>query len=127
LPNLTAVGHGLKSGFCFFDTTPYNLDLPGSPQAAVYNSLGCGSQSATSSTMGLSIGWGDTYPKGLPGQEIDITGLTAGDYRLRVMADEAAQYYEKTRANNANWTDIRLSYGTDGTAHIVVLAKGPQP
>ncbi|MDQ1519795.1 MAG: hypothetical protein QOI55_868 [Actinomycetota bacterium] len=127
LPDVTAARHSLKTGFCFFDTTPYNLDLPGSPQAPIYNSLSCGAQTATSSTMGLSIGWGDTYPKGLPGQEVDITGLAAGDYRLRVMADEAANYFEKTRANNANWTDFRLSYDTDGTAHIQVLAQGPQP
>ena len=121
------VNHSLKSGFCFFDTSPYNLDLPGSPQAPVYNSLGCGAQDAIVSTMGLSVGWGDTYGRGLPGQEIDASGLPAGDYRLRVMADEAGNYYEQTRANNANWSDFHLTYDTSGNAHIQVFATGPQP
>jgi hypothetical protein len=127
MPNMTFVAKSLKGGFCFFDTTPYNFDLPGAPTAAIYNSLNCGAQSALSSAMGLSIGWGDTYPKGLPGQEIDITGLPAGNYRLKVTADEAKAYWEQTRANNANWTDFRLSYTAAGKASITVTGQGPQP
>jgi hypothetical protein len=127
LPDVTFLRQSLKSGFCFFDTTPWNLSLPRAPQSPVYNSLDCGAQSATTSSMGLSIGWGDTYPKGLFGQEIDITGLAAGDYRVQVIADEDARYYEKTRANNTNWTDFRLSYLSDGRARIAILATGPQP
>jgi Lysyl oxidase len=127
LPSLTFTAQSNKAGFCFFDTTPYNLSLPGAPQAAIYNSLNCGAETATESTMGLSVGWGDTYPKGLQGQEIDVTGLPAGDYRLQVTADAAAQYFEKTRANNANWTDFRLSFSGTGQASIQVLGRAPQP
>src|SRR5690348_18142332 len=47
-----------RSGFCFFDVTPYKLTLPGAPQSAVYNSLDCGAKTALESSMGLSIGWG---------------------------------------------------------------------
>jgi hypothetical protein len=127
LPDVTFVRQSLKTGFCFFDTTPWNLSLSGAPQSPVYNSLNCGAQSATTSGMGLSIGWGDTYPKGLVGQEIDISGLAAGDYRVQVMADEDARYYEKKRTNNTNWTDFRLSYLSDGRAQIAILATGPPP
>jgi lysyl oxidase len=127
LPNMTLVARSLKAGFCFFDTTPYNFDLVGAPTAAIYNSLNCGAQSALTSGMGLSIGWGDTYPKGLPGQEIDITGVPAGKYRLQVTADEAKAYWETTRANNSNWTDFTLSYTTAGKASISVTGQGPQP
>jgi hypothetical protein len=77
--------------------------------------------------MGLSVGWGDTYPKELPGQEIDITGLPAGDYRLQAIADEDDKYHEQTRANNTAFTDFRLSYDGTGRASILVLAQGPNP
>src|SRR5690349_13731213 len=95
LPDMTFAGKSLKSGFCFFDVTPYKLTLPGAPQTAIYNSLDCGAQTALESSMGLSIGWGDTYPKGLVGQDIDITGLAAGNYRLQVTADAGHVLYEK--------------------------------
>jgi hypothetical protein len=124
LPDLALVGQAFKSGFCFFDTTPHDLGLPGAPQWPIYDSVGCGEQPSTVSTMGLSIGWGDTYPKELPGQEIDVTGLAAGDYRLQVTADEDKKYFESTRDNNHAWTDFRLSYLSDGRARITILGEG---
>lgn len=127
MPDLTYVKQSTKSGFCFFDTTTYDLTLPGAPQSAVYGSLNCGAETATDSRMGLSIGWGDTYPRSLPGQGIDVTGLAAGNYRLLVTADAGRKFFEKTRANNDNWVDFRYWYGSGGNAHVEVQGTGPQP
>ena len=63
---------GRKQAFCLED---YERD-PGSPTAgpAVY----------TCSNQGISIGWADTYGSYLDGQWLDITGVQAGQYWLRV-------------------------------------------
>lgn len=57
LDNGVKVGTDAKSGFCFLDTDPYRLALPGAPQTARYDGSGCGTQSALTPTMGLSVGW----------------------------------------------------------------------
>lgn len=109
IDNGSKVGTSMKGGFCFFDTTAYRLSLPGAPQQRVYNGAGCGT-SATGLTvdMGLSVGWGDTYPWNLPDQFIDVTGLSAGRYRLIATADPLGQFHEGSEANNVTWVDIQL-------------------
>ena len=69
------VGSLAKHGFCFWDNVEYRLTLAGAPQTPVYT--GCGSSSTLlSTTVGLSVGWGDIYPSRLDNQYVDITGLT---------------------------------------------------
>ena len=53
--------HGSKVGFCFFDTTLWDPDLPGSPASPVYHESTCGGASALSNRIGISVGWGDRY------------------------------------------------------------------
>jgi hypothetical protein len=77
--------------------------------------------------MGMSVGWGDTYPKSLPGQQIDVASLPAGNYRLLVTADANRWFFEKTRANNDNYIDFRLSWGTGGRASLTVIGQGTNP
>jgi hypothetical protein len=113
------VGTAAKHGFCFFDNSPYRLSLPRAPQSAVYT--GCGTASSLTVTMGLSVGWGDVYRWSLPDQYIDITGLTAGRYRLLVTADAANWFVESSNSNNATWVDLQLK----GNARPRVLAYGP--
>ena len=81
------LGSVVKSGFCFFDTDAVRPDLPGAPAAKVYASEDCGGQFDSANLMGLSVGWGDEYPWHLFEQEIDITDLPEGRYRLRATAD----------------------------------------
>ena len=105
--NPVRVGVGAKQGFCFWDNAAYRLTLPGAPQSAVYRSCG-NSGSLTSVTMGLSIGWGDTYRWSTVGQWVDITGLTAGSYRLSATADARAEFLEASESNNTAWVDIHI-------------------
>lgn len=124
LDNGVKVGTGAKAGFCFLDTTAYRLSLAGAPQSAQYRNSGCGTQTSTSLTMGLSVGWGDRYSWTLPDQYIDITGLDNGKYRLRATADALDLFTEADRSNNETWVDISLS-NRRGTISVKVLKNGP--
>ena len=99
LDNGTKVGTGGKLGFCFFDNTAYRTTLSGAPQSPVYT--GCGDTTSLQVTMGLSIGWGDLYKYTLPDQFIDITGLSAGRYRLLVTADRQGWFAESNESTTA--------------------------
>ncbi len=123
LDNGVKVGTSAKSGFCFFDTTTYGLTLPGAPQQAHYSGAGCGGFAALSVDMGLSVGWGDTYSYRLPDQYIDVTGLTAGRYRLIATADPQGQFVEGSEANNTTWVDVQLN--GKGPKSAKVVAYGP--
>ncbi len=119
--NGVKVGTGAKTGFCFYDTTPYDLTLPGAPQSAVFTN--CGIPSDLTIRMGLSVGWGDKYPWYLAGQYIDITGLTAGNYILRATADESNWFTESNNDNNSTSVPIQLTGGTNSPPSAVISAS----
>jgi hypothetical protein len=121
LDNGSKVGTSAKRGFCFFDNSPYRLSLPGAPQSAVYK--GCGTSTSLAVTMGLSIGWGDAYYWSLPDQYIDITGLNAGRYRLKLTADAQNLFIESNDGNNVSWVDLQLK--GNGNARPQVVGYGP--
>jgi hypothetical protein len=125
LDNGVKVGTSTKSGFCFFDTGPYRQSLPGAPASAVYTGAGCGDESSLSVAMGLSVGWGDTYPWTLPDQFVDVTALDSGKYRLHAEADSAGWFTESSRQNNVTWVDLALTVSRKGTSKIRILGYGP--
>ena len=124
LDNGTKVGNFAKQGFCFYDNFLY-----GSSDPAFYRARtgACGGGlSATQTTMGLSVGWGDRYAPALPGQYIDISGLTSGRYRLKGTADANDWFTESDNTNNVSWVDIQLT--KKGTVFIVERGpSAPQP
>ncbi len=98
-----------KVGFCFFDTNPYRLSLPGAPPSRQYLQSGCGQRSSRFVKNGISVGWSDRYPWDFAWQWIDITNLPAGEYFLKVTADPNGNFEEEREKNNCNWTRIRFS------------------
>jgi hypothetical protein len=64
---------GLKQAFCWLDSQRVYGSLP--PR---YN---CGNQ-------GITAGWSDIYGRSLDCQWVDITGLPAGNYQLRVSVND---------------------------------------
>lgn len=76
-----------KIGFCIFDNRRSYPEL-GSNQSE-YSSGGCnqGNTEEGPERLGLSVGWGDLYDKSLPGQRIDISGVTRGNYCLVSIAN----------------------------------------
>ena len=119
----TVLGRVVKSGFCFFDTDAVRPDLPGAPTAKVYASEDCGGRFDSTNLMGLSVGWGDEYPWHLFEQEIDITNLPEGRYRLRATADPFGWFDELDEANNEVVVDIQLKL--EGEQPVVNVLSEP--
>ncbi|HJR37735.1 MAG TPA: lysyl oxidase family protein, partial [Nocardioidaceae bacterium] len=95
----TVVRTGNKISFCVADTNYFDLSLPGAPTRGngFYSDDDCDGQL---SIQGISVGWYDLYAWGLPGQEIDVTGLPAGTYCLIVRADPDNLIDETNESNN---------------------------
>ena len=125
LDNGVKVGTSSKSGFCFFDTGPFRLSLPGAPSTGVFSSAGCGVENSLDLNMGLSVGWGDTYRWTLPDQFIDVTNLSSGKYRLHATADPLGWFDEASEQNNATWVDLSLTVNRKGVASMKIIGYGP--
>ena len=116
-----AIRRDSKIGFCFFDTGVYDSGLPGYRPVKRYWESGCGGRSTLRATMGISVGWGDTYGSGLAYQWIDVTGVAAGTYWIVVTADKDNNYLESNEANNCSWAKVRL---TSGATSVSTLSRG---
>jgi hypothetical protein len=112
----------LKRGFCLFDSTPYKLRLPGAPKTGKYPRDACGKKRDLRFAMGVSVGWKDDYYWRIVGQEIDITDLPKGDYRLIAKVDPRNWWRETNETNNTTWVDFRLG----DTLVVKVLGRSPK-
>lgn len=94
-----------KRGFCFNDTERVRGNT-----SRVYELSGCQGfdPDALSVVMGLSVNWMDVYPAGLALQYIDVTGIPAGTYKLRVTANTAFGFAEQSTTNNASSVNVQL-------------------
>jgi lysyl oxidase/S-layer family protein len=107
---------GAKVGFCFLDSDPWNLSLPGAT-GAYYRGSWCKTDpNALSNRMGISIGWGDEYEWYLAWQWVDITGLPSGTYTLRAMVDPYGFFLEEREANQCSYAKLGIS-GSRVTLH----------
>ena len=115
-----------KTSFCLLDSSPYALDLPGAPGAAVY-------RTCSGAFQGISVGWEDIYRKTLPGQSVPLCGIASGSYWLEAEVDPLDRILEADETNNAeailvmvgippapdcndgidNDGDQRIDFGTD--------------
>lgn len=99
---------GAKVGFCFFDTRLRRSSLPRAPKTRRYLEKGCGTRNSHSIRIGLSVGWADIYPWNFAWQWVDVTGLPAGRYLLKLSADPEGAFVERRETNNCNWTRIQI-------------------
>lgn len=90
-----------KTTFCVMDTDRVDGSLPRAPAEPVY-------VTCNATVQGMSVGWGDTYVRTLPGQSIDVTGLPEGDYRLVIDVDPRARLVETNEADNSSCVLIHL-------------------
>jgi hypothetical protein len=114
---------GGKTGFCFLDSEPWNLSIPHARQSAYYPGAWCGVRSSLTIRPGLSVGWADNYPWYFGFQWIDITGLPAGTYRVRVTVDIQDFYQERVDTDNCVWTKLRIP-APGSSATPTVIANG---
>jgi hypothetical protein len=120
---------GSKVGFCFFDTTAVDLSLPNSPDRRIFHESGCGRSDTLSIRVGLSVGWGDSYPWYLPRQWVNVTDVADGEYVLCSTADGLGQWRETREGNNQSWARLRLATKADGSADgkrrtVATIARG---
>jgi hypothetical protein len=90
-----------KTTFCVMDTDRIDGTLPGSPLSPVYTTC-------NADVQGMSVGYGDTYIRTLPGQSIDVTGLPEGDYRLVITIDPKSRIIETNEGDNESCMLIHL-------------------
>jgi Lysyl oxidase len=123
-----AARRGAKTGFCFFDTTPWDLSLPHARQSGFYQQEWCGTRTAMTNRVGISVGWGDRYPWDFAFQWIDITGLPGGTYRVRATVDIHDYYRETDEFDNCVWSEVRIpAPGSGNTATVLRHGRGCGP
>jgi hypothetical protein len=110
-----------KIGFCFLDTTPVALGLPGARQTGFYRETACEGLNGLDYRTGISIGWGDSYPWNFAYQWVDITGIVPGTYTLRAMVDPLRHFTETDETNNCAW--VRISIPSTGAPTILASAS----
>jgi hypothetical protein len=109
---------GAKVGFCFLDSDPWNLSLPGAASGSYYRGSWCQfTPSALSNRMGISVGWGDEYEYYLAWQWVDITGVPAGTYYVRAKVDPYGFFTELDEDNQCWYT--RVSFTSSSNAVTV--------
>jgi hypothetical protein len=102
-----SVARATKIAYCTIDSERVFGGLPGSPARRYYPRGGCDEDS----TLGISIGWADEYYYGVPGQELDVTGVKGGRYCLVSTGDPDDLLRESDNSNNARKTKIELHPG----------------
>lgn len=68
--------------------------------------------------QGIQDGWIDRYSHSLPGQEVDITGLDPGVYRIVVTVNPSNWFIESNFDNNTGWTAFELTRASNGNASL---------
>ena len=90
-----------KSTFCIRDVSriTYSDELSNNPAVYLY----CGKE-----RQGVSVGWGDTYFNTYIDQNIDITKIPSGIYRLLFTVNPKDRYDEITKDNNESSATIEI-------------------
>lgn len=112
-PALTAPGQptvGIKFTFCLIDWYKLGDNTPNSDPTRNFFACGTGFQ-------GISPGWVDQYHHTTPGQEVDITGIPAGDYVL-VSTVNMGAFEEEDTTNNSAWVRFHLGRDNQGNPNI---------
>jgi glucose/arabinose dehydrogenase len=84
---------GRKQGFCMLDNEQIAGDAEGK--------FDCENQ-------GVSPGWSDNYDRSLDCQWIDVTGVPAGKYILRITVNPTGRYSESDTSNNSSDVPVTI-------------------
>lgn len=114
----------VKTTFCLIDVNqiqqmpggdPDHYDIIKSPaNANLYNDC-------YADVQGIQAGWIDRYNHSLQGQEVDITGLEAGTYRILSTVNPSGWFLESDYSNNVGWTAFELSRDSNGNPKLSLI------
>lgn len=107
----------VKTTFCLIDVNKIQQVSPGNPDLYevvkspanqnLYNDC-------FADVQGIQKGWSDRYSLSLPGQEVDVTGLAAGVYRVVSIVNPSHWFIESNFENNIGWASFSLSRDSHG-------------
>ncbi len=120
--------HLRKIGFCLVDLVRAPAALRPANSVAVRKHWvsGCGNRQSKQLRFGISVGWGDDYRPFFAYQQINISGLPDGAYRLCATVNPEGLWREAGAgaANNSYWFDVQLA---PSTAALTPIAQGLGP
>jgi len=91
-----------KATFCIRDVS--RITGEGFPTSVAAKYLVCGNE-----IQGVSVGWGDTYFNTFSGQDLDITDLRSGRYKLTFVINPEGLLKESTYENNTSWVALNIN------------------
>lgn len=109
-------GNQVKVTFCLIDW--YKLD--DNPAHIERSYFHCGDE-----RQGISPGWVDQYHQATEGQELDITGMSAGEYYLVSTSNPDGNFIETDTSNNTAWVSFRLTRESNGNPKLSVTGHSP--
>ncbi|KFF61030.1 hypothetical protein JF66_00775 [Cryobacterium sp. MLB-32] len=98
-----------------------NVRIGGVPNTPNQTFIPPGNCADPTQPLGWSVGWGDQYDQTDGGQPIDLSGIAAGTYILRAVADPQHVLVESDVTNNVTDTTLRIN----GTSVSVVSQNQP--
>ncbi len=115
----TVVATSGKIGFCMADVHQLDATRPGFVVPDVTGFIGCQGPLSRSVRETLDPGWGDEYDQVTPEQELDVTGVPNGTYRIEILADPDHKLREATRDDNVSFRTVVLG-GAPGARTVTV-------
>jgi hypothetical protein len=110
-----------KAGYCYFDQVRIPEAGTDSPPVTVYRPERCGKPDDVWIEMGMSVGWSDPYFWTQEDQDLDITGLPDGRYRVVATADPDGWFSELDETNNSSEVFIELVTDAEGLPTVQVV------
>jgi len=89
-----------KTTFCIRDVSKVDIGIPINTEGKY---LVCGKEK-----QGVSVGWGDTYFHTYPDQNLDITDIESGTYKLVISVNPKNRFEEITKENNISSVTIEI-------------------
>jgi hypothetical protein len=116
----TQVVRSRKQSFCLAPTDAIDLTV----DRAVWRPDGlgfsrCGGETSLWIREVMPTGWGDTYFQGVPGQNLNITGVPNGTYWIEVRANPLGALYDAEPGNDVELREVILS-GRPGARTVSV-------
>lgn len=104
---------GFKTGFCMADVENVRFgQLDQEAPRYVGPGMCDGQEEVTTSRVGISAGWADTYPWYTGDQYIELSGVPDGLYLLELQVNRTAALLEATTDDNSAATLFRLTGDT---------------